>query len=219
MDQTQNKAREIDLVAEKAFEIQSNPGQRFSELVVRLFVECKFIQGHSVFWLSDKDEEAAERLVCHQGGGFRPYNSYTKRHHYLSEAKKVAKLFATTKSPEQDPFYKALNQVLNAQVSMKGQQLAVIDGSTSTVGGVLNYPVIVCSTFDGVYATDFLSHAEPTPLQENFQLEVQYAYANSAGSVRDEYFLIDIVEFAQLQSFSEALDRDAKSACMLLSRG
>ena len=78
MDQTQNKAREIDLVAEKLWPVMDHWGQPMGDVAVRLFVECKFIPSYSVFWFADKDTEAAEKLVC-SNGHFRQDNMYTKK--------------------------------------------------------------------------------------------------------------------------------------------
>jgi hypothetical protein len=126
MDQTQNKAREIDLIAEKLWPITDAFGRPVDNLAVRLFVECKFVPSHSVFWFAEKDQHSAEDLVCNSGL-FRSDNFYTRKHHYLSQSEKVAKLFATSasKASENEPFYKALNQVLNAMVSMSGQPITV----------------------------------------------------------------------------------------------
>lgn len=218
MDQSQNKAREVDLIAEKAFEIRDPFNHWHGDLVVRLFIECKFVPGHSVFWFLDKNQDAALRLVLKQGGGFRPDNFYTKRHHYLSQSSRVAKVFASSKSQEQDPFFKALNQVLNAQVSMQHKPVSVLDPKRATKKvAVLNYPVIVCSSFSTIYMADFFGSAEPAPVGDNFQLEVQYAYSDKDGNSRDDYFLIDIVDFAQLDKLSTALKVDADTACFMLA--
>jgi hypothetical protein len=64
MDQTQNKAREIDLVAEKLWPVMDTFGRTIDDVAVRLFIECKFIPSYSVFWFTDKDKESAEKLVC-----------------------------------------------------------------------------------------------------------------------------------------------------------
>lgn len=219
LDHIQGKAREIDLVAEKAFKITNHFGHYYGELAIRLFVECKFLPGHSVFWCADKDQPAAMNLVCKQGGGFRRDNFYTSRHHYLAEAPRVAKVFASSKaSAEQDPFFKALNQVLSAQVAMRDQLPSVFSENRERMKahGVLNYPVIVCSSFAGVYSVDFYSDDPPSQLVENFQLEVQYAYADKEGSARNDYFLIDIVEFDQLNKLTDALEIDAKTAIHFL---
>src|SRR5437868_4921451 len=77
MDQTQNKAREIDLIAEKLWPVNNTFGRRMGDVAVRLFIECKFVPSYSVFWFAEKDQESAQALVC-AGGSFRADNIYTK---------------------------------------------------------------------------------------------------------------------------------------------
>lgn len=121
MDQSQSKAREIDLIAEKSVQITDSIGRWQGYVVLRLYIECKFITSHSVFWFTAKDKKAAEQLVC-RNGNFRKNHSDTQDHHYISSCETVAKVFSTeSKSQEQEPFYKALNQVLSAYVSMQGR--------------------------------------------------------------------------------------------------
>lgn len=221
MDQSQNKAREIDLIAEKLFPIKDAFGSPVDDLAVRLFVECKFVPTHSVFWFTDKRQDAALELVC-SSGTFRANNSYTEKHHYLAQSAKVAKLFATSanKAQENDPFYKALNQALNAFVSMRGKPVSVPAllqrGRSAKV--TLEFPVVVCSSFDTVFAVDFYADAAPEVIEENFQLEVQYAYMDASERRRDEYFLLDFVAFKHLEEFAKAIKGDAQAAAFLLSR-
>jgi len=122
MDQSQNKAREIDLIAEKLW----LSGRPVDDIAVRLFIECKYVPSNAVFWFADKDRKSAEKLVC-SSGPFGPDNLYTERHHYLSQSQRVAKLFAssTSKTPENEPFYKALNQALNGMVSLRGRPVSI----------------------------------------------------------------------------------------------
>ena len=214
MDQTQGKAREIDLVAEKIWSIQGDYGRNEGEVGVRLFVECKFVPSYSVFWFADKDFVAAEHLVC-ASGLFRPENTYTKKHHYLVEhSQRVAKLFATAagRSQETEPYYKALNQVINATVSMRGQGISPVlsQGRSPTV--VLEFPVVVCSSFDQIYQVDFYSDTTPQAVAGNFQLELHYAYLNRNGQQRDDYFLLDFVEFKRLEGFAASIEQDARTA-------
>ena len=155
MDQTQNKAREIDLLAEKLWPVSDLFGNRLDDVAVRLFIECKFVPSHSVFWFAEKDQESAQDLVC-ASGSYLADNMYTKEHHYLAQSSKVAKLFATSASklPENEPFYKALNQALNAMVSMRGQPVSVpaLKKSRTTPRAVIDFPVVVCSSFAQMYS-------------------------------------------------------------------
>ena len=218
MDQSQQKAREIDLIAEKLWPMKDSFGRWRGDVVVRLFVECKFVPSHAVFWFAEKDMTATEDLVYGQGG-FRRNNMYTKEHHYLSTCARVAKVFASESTRGQDfePFYKALNQVLNAQVSMSGQLPAHPKLRKRSGGALLliNFPIVVCSSFDKLYATDFYEEIEPVQIPGNFQLEVQYAYIDRGGNQRDDHFLVDFVEFARMPEFSSLIARDAEVAAYL----
>lgn len=215
MDQTQNKAREIDLVAEKLWPVTDHWGRSIGDVAVRLFIECKFIPSYSVFWFTDKDMGAAENLVC-SSGGFRANNVYTKKHHYLAQSPRVAKLFAASvgRGADNDPYYKALNQVLNAMVSMRGGQVSAPalrkQGRWPMV--LLEFPVVVCSSFQQIYGVDFFADSKPQQVADNFQLEIQYAYIDRGGAHRDEHLLLDFVEFDQLNSFASAIEEDAKTA-------
>jgi len=218
MDQTQSKAREIDLVAEKLWPLTNLFGSPVDNIAVRLFIECKFVASDAVFWFADKDREAALELVC-ANAPFRTDNVYTDTHHYLYQSSQVAKLFSTsnTKAAENEPFYKALNQSLNAMVSMRGQPVTIpsLRKSRRHPKWVLEYPVVVCSSFDRMFAVDFYADSKPEPIKDNFQLEVRYAYVDRNQHQRNDYFLLDFVAFSKLVEFAEAIGNDAKAAVIL----
>ena len=220
MDQTQNKAREIDLVAEKVWPTTDSLGNEADVIAVRLFVECKFIASESVFWFADKDRNSAMKLVC-SNGIFQPTHSYTKEHHYLAQSPRVAKLFTTSnsKAPENEPFYKALNQALNAMVSMRGQSISIPSSKKhqGSPKALIELPVVVCSSFDKLFSVDFDSESEPKPIQDNFQLEVRYAYIDRHERQRDDYFLLDFVTFDKLAEFDTAVDKGARAAAYVAS--
>lgn len=220
MDQTQGKAREIDLIAEKLWPVSDAFGRPVDYVAVRLFVECKFIAASSVFWFANKDKGEATNLVC-AAHPFRPKNSYTDQHHYLSQSPRVAKVFATANSRgiESEPIYKALNQVLNALVAMRGRPLAIpkYRASGRSPAAVLELPVVVCSTFEKLYSVDFFSDSPPIPTSSNFQLEVRYAYVDPQSNQRDDYFLLDFVAFDNLDAYEAAVSKSAEGAAMLAS--
>ena len=217
MDQTQNKAREIDLIAERLWPVPTTFGHSEDNIAVRLFIECKFVPSHSVFWFAEKDQDSAQTLVCNRHH-FRPSNIHTQKHHYLAQSSKVAKLFATSasKAMENEPFYKALNQVLNAMISMSGRPLSVPAPGQSQMPplDVIEFPVIVCSSFDKIYSVDFYTESQPESIKDNFQLEVRYAYIDRYNKQQDDYFLLDFVEFSKLEKFTEAIEEDAKTLAL-----
>lgn len=220
MDQSQQKARELDLVAEKAWPITDIFGKWQGQVVARLFIECKFVPGHSVFWFMDKNRSAVEEMIC-TSGGFRKDNFYTVKHHYLASGNRVAKLFTSSnaKGQEAEPFYKALNQSLNALVSLRPQLPGLTHPSHSkgTPMVVLNFPVVIFSSFSLMYDADFFGVKQTTPITDNFQLEVQYAFVGPDGKGRDELFMLDFVEYEKLPSFMQAVESDAKAAATLAS--
>lgn len=222
MDQSQQKARELDLVAEKVWPITGSFREPVGEVAVRLFIECKFLPGYSVFWFTDKYRVAVEEMVC-RSGYFRPDNSYTAKHHYLAAGNRVAKLFSSSnaRGQEAEPFYKALNQSLNGLVSLRRQTPRIFSSRSSGRGFqlVLDFPVVVCSSFSQLYAADFAGMDAPRLVDDSFQLEVQYAYVEASGQSNDELFLLDVVEYDRLTQFVQAVELDAQVAGFLADRG
>jgi hypothetical protein len=220
MDHAQSKARELDLVVEKLWPISDEWGRGGGSVVVRLFVECKYVTSETVFWFAPKNKTAALSLVCSLGP-FRKNNSFTDKHHYLATSPRVAKIFSSNnaKAAENEPFYKALNQSLNATIAMRSQAPTHPDLAARRGGKivVLQYPVVVCSSFASLYDVDFLAESEAVEVEENFQLEVQYAYLDANGKQRDDYFLLDFVEFEKLPAFGKAIGEGAKAASLLVS--
>ena len=217
LEQTLGKAREIDIIAEKVMTRRGSYQHQGVLVLVRLFVECKYVGVPSVFWFAEKEREAAEKLVC-RSGKFRMDNTQTLDHHYLLGSE-VAKIFASasSKDAENEPFYKALNQVISAKVSMRGRKSIVKDlpehDRYKLV--VLEFPVVLCNSFEVLRRVSFYGASSPALISDRFQLEVQYAYVDHASTSRDEYFILDFVEFQHLAEFEKLLKRDAEIASHL----
>ena len=211
-DNISNKPREIDLIAEKAFDAKDRQGRFSGTVNVKLFVECKYISQKTVFWFHDKDEQKAENLVL-QTTPLKENNIYTKKHHYLEDPSTVAKLFAdeSKRSTDNEAFYKALNQSLNAMIYFrnKGSIIKLPPERDGYVLHTLEYPVIVCNSFEKLYRVEISTDTDPSNITDNFQLEVNYAYLTSDGDNRDEYFLIDILNFNLFGSFLDRIEDDA----------
>lgn len=104
-------------------------------------------------------------------------------------------------------------------VSMTGRPVSVpaLKKSGRSPRAVIEFPVVVCSFFDQIYSIDFYTESQPESIKDNFQLEVRYAYIDRQNNQRDDYFLLDFVEFNQLEKFAEAIDKDAKTAAFFAS--
>jgi hypothetical protein len=218
-DNVSSKPREIDLIAEKAFDAKDRFRGFFGTVNVKLFVECKYISQKTVFWFHDKDKQKAEELVT-QTTPLPPDNTYTAKHHYLGEVDRVAKLFSDEqkKSAESEIFYKALNQSLNAMVYYRNREsiIKLPKGGKDYILRTVNYPVIVCNSFENLYRVEIDTDADPSNITENFQLEVNYAYMTPNGSNINEYFLIDILNFDLFDNFLEKIEVDARLVSFFL---
>jgi len=215
IDQGQGKAREIDIIAEKVCNRRDCHRHNTIIVVVRIYIECKFVSVPSVFWFADRDQKLAEELVC-GSGPFRMDNLRTLEHHYLASSKSVAKVFASSKAKEADNelFYKALNQVLSARVSM-GEMKSFVQGlpeRSSFQLRRLEFPVVVFDSIKNLRKVQFFGASELEPISGNFQLEVRYAYNRSNGTSESEYLLVDFVDYDKLGPFCRLLEIDAEVA-------
>jgi hypothetical protein len=220
MDGATNKPREIDLIAEKHWIRQGGFGRNEGALIIKLFIECKYIPQSTVFWFSDKDIEAATKWVTSNTPLVKKDNAYTQRHHYLAPGRKVAKLFASKNRPgaENEVIYRALNQSLNAMVYLRGRESII---PTIKSGGIpklgsIEMPVILCNNFANFYRVEMDDQTTPRLIDESFQLEVNYAYQDFQGKHRSEYFLLDIVDFDKFDEYLKVLESDKTAIFQVL---
>lgn len=213
LDAATNRAREIDLVAEKVWNVGSLHAEVGSRLHMKLFVECKYVPEATVFWFDAKDEAAASEWLVQNTPLPSPSNTYTSRHHYLAGEPAVAKLFGTRQNRDTDreAMYKALNQALHAMVYLRRRRSNIPRDDRDRVPSyVIELPVIVVSTFANLFRVD-IGDEDVRPISENFLLEVNYAYLDTDGNDRNEYFLVDVVSLDKLDAFFAALESDAEA--------
>lgn len=219
MDNATNKPREIDLIAEKYWIYNDRFESKYGAVIVKLFIECKYIPQPNVFWFSDKDNAAATEWLA-SNTPLRKDNIYIESHHYLASTPKVAKLFASKNkpSPENEAIYRALNQSLNAMVYLSGRESIIpdIQGGRIPILASVEMPVILCNSFADFYRVEMESPNTPRGIDENFQLEVNYAYLDFHGNRRSEYFLLDVVDFEKLDSYLDVLEADKDAIFRIL---
>lgn len=217
-DNFTDKPREIDILTEKLFDIQEH-STWYGTLTVRLFIECKYITGKTVFWFDKKDRERAILRIKKDSGLDGPEsNTAIERHHYFLD-NPVAKLFTseTRKSEENEPINKAINQNLNATIYYRNKNdlkiVKIPKGRVDKNLKVIPYPIIVVNSFDNFYRVSMDNEEEIEQITEPFQLEVNYAYKDNnvfiedhRGDYRNEYFLIDVVSLEQLPNFLKSIE-------------
>lgn len=207
-DPATGKSREIDLIATRKWEIKDFLQGRFGELVIRLFIECKYIKDPAVFWFRQKNMPSAIKLAKDNRILRDKPDYYLDReptiHHYIDNVE-VAKRIA--KGGSRDDIFDAMNQCLNALIFFTYDRF--------TPGPYcIDFPIIVTDSFQNLHKRDSTSSGYSL-IDEPFQLEVDYSYKEpqTDGKTRDitKYFLIDIVAFEKLDTFLQDLEgRDIK---------
>jgi len=206
-----NRPREIDIVADRQFDVKKPLSDRYKgALLVRLFIECKYINKETVFWFDIKDKEKAIKKICKDTSLKPPSeNNLINSHHYLKD-NTVAKLFASLPDRIQDnePIYRALTQSLNAMVYYRSDHSIIPEEKlkSPTLENV-KYPLIICSDFKNFFKVDSNDKRGYSEVCDNFQLEVNYAYRDIRGAAINEYFIIDIINFQKFNQFLEELEK------------
>lgn len=149
-------------------------------------------------------------------------NINIERHHYYS-IKEVAKLFSSNQQNESrienEQLFKALSQSLNAMTYYKvfGSFSGRTEDPRIPILHEIEYPIIICNNFENFFRTD-LDETEPTEIEDNFQIEVNYGYLDPHNNNRNEYFLVDVVNFSKFDEFLTNLkENDIHTVSNILS--
>ena len=219
MDSSSNKPREIDLIVEKSWRCDDEFEGKYGTINIKLFIECKYIPQTNVFWFSEKDLVSTNKWLR----DYTPLperNMFTESHHYLATNNKVAKLFASKTRPniENEVIYKALNQSLNAMVYLRHREsiIPIPNDRRSNILSTIELPVILCNSFKKFYRIEMDDSSNPKVIDDNFQLEVNYAYLDRNKNNKNEFFLIDIVDFNMIDEFLNQIDSDIDAILQIM---
>lgn len=214
-DNATDKAREIDIIAEKAFGVNDIYRRTKGWLNVRFIIECKYINTETVFWFDAKDKKKAEERVT-TDTPLTKDNSYTQKHHYMSD-NKVAKLFSSEKSKDlpNEPIYKAINQNLNAMIYFRHEAPMLLQDQR--ILQTVCYPIIILNDFKKIFGVNIGESNYSVITDKYFQLEINYAYLDSSKQNMNEYFLIDVIDFLHLHAFlSEIQTKDIEAIQVMM---
>jgi len=208
-DGSTNKPREIDIVAEKTWPYSwlGSTGN----ITIRLFVECKYIPNVNVFWFSGKDRKSTMSYLKNISKGNTHFR-FLEQHHYLKTCEETAKLFDSSpeKALENEVIYKAINQSINAMVNLRQTEDIISSEEKNYPNDLytLDVPIIMVNSFDKFFRTNIGGDGEVSQIDSNFELEVNYAYKDPMGHNRNDFFLIDVVEFNKIDPFLELIELD-----------
>jgi len=209
-DSLSNKPREIDIIAEKVFPIELSFGRYWGNVVLRLFIECKYINNTIAFWFDKKDTKKTTDLLERNFGLSTFISDQPVRHHRFFILDDVAKLYTSGRdSQDNDVIYKAINQSLNALVYYRDNNILGVQVNKHL--RTIHYPVIVCQDFKKFFKVSIGDLDKYETLKEKFCLELNYVYPTN-GSSKSEYFLIDVVDFSNFSDYLKDLEeKDLKS--------
>lgn len=203
-DAFSEKPREIDIIAEKVF--PDMDGSMYTGAVIaRLFVECKYIVEQTTFWFEKRNSDKAKKVVNRTRAFHETEENYEvlHLHHYLSESL-IAKLYKTFgKNADGDPIFKAITQCLNATIYYRYHPTDLRSKYNHQSVTELNYPIIVCNSFEKFIKKDTTVGSNQLPITEPFLLEVDYAY-KMADKPTEEMFYIDVTDINALKNFETA---------------
>lgn len=210
-DSVSDKPREIDIIAEKEYQVNSILRAWLGTVTVRLFLECKYINKSTVFWFDEKDRlRARERVIADMGYRSASHGHEMDTHHYYSE-EYAAKLFATKDVREDgDPIYKAIAQSINAMVYYRNRPGIFPQPDNVNVGELhsLSFPIIVVNAFDEFYGKNVrVPESANFLITDPFQLEVNYAYLDQSKNSQNEYFIIDVTSIDHLGDFISRIEK------------
>lgn len=216
-DNTTEKSREIDIIAEKAFTPEWVTGFPCKENIrIRLFIECKYITEETVFWFDNKNKIKAKKIIT-ENTPCDDNNLETDKHHYLSGHEAV-KLYSSgiTKSTNNESIYLAINQSLHSLIYFRDSP-TISENSRGDERPIINYPVIICNNFDYFYQTNFKLEPPKKIVEETFQIELNYAYKDTKSEKDiDEFFLIDIINYEKLTDFTKMLSDECQMMSVFL---
>ena len=225
IDPSTDKARELDLIAEKYFYVPQYHHGDPTVVTIRLLVEFKYIpkEGGVLFWFDSLNLRRAMEWVIRNTPFERNHITFYKQHYLRNREDKnarepVAKLFAseTQKMPENEPMYRAVNQCLSGYINNSREVHS--KRADNVKARTISYPAIVCSSFAGCFRTDVATQADPVPLTSDCQLEINYAYVTPQGRSREEYVLIDLVQCSGLDDFLATIELEAEGATNILEQ-
>jgi len=208
-DDTANKPREIDIIAQKNVEVIDDPEKGvISQFKLFLFIECKYFKNEVAFWMRpNREGEAKEAMIIE---AIRSVDEWDKKlileeeglfreHHYLREGF-IGKLYD---SKNEKPIFDALTQPIKSLTFFKERRAEK---------GIY-YPIVVYSGIEGIYAIKRkgadLDKLEP---KKELIFGLNYSYRSVVDNkLKTNHFYIDFIHQGGLGDFVEEIIRGESS--------
>lgn len=218
LDDTSEKAREIDIVATKpmVYSKGMNTNLQQEEFYAKLFIECKYIDSDVIFWkdqISDVNIKHATQYAINisQIGG--KLDQINEKFHYskFQKDKCISKLFTNIPKPQkstEDVIYQSFNQSLKSLIHFRSVNL-----SSKTI----YYPVVIYKLREGSLLLTYDKSIDETKEVKNQSLEVFYTFKANDGNAVSKFFIVDFVDFSKLENYINTINVDMIEVRSVLS--
>lgn len=200
-DPDSDKSREIDIEAKKEYTVTYDSfDKRGEKIIVKLYIECKYIKSPVVFWFKEKNKEKAielakDNLIMEDKPDYAGEN-----HHYV-EGSAAAELW---QQENNDIIADAKHKVLKALIVSQNDNSEYYE---------IKYPIIVVNNLE-LLAKREAGEKNYSEINNNFQIEINYSYKDNKKNDIKKYFLIDLVSYNLLADFLRELEN--KDILMLI---
>lgn len=195
-DPDSDKSREIDIEAKKEYPvIYHSFGRRGEKIVVKFYIECKYIKSPIVFWFKEKNKEKAIELAKDNPiMEDKPdhYFNAKEKHHYV-EGNEVAVEWTQENN---DVIADAKHKVLKALIVSQNEGSEYYE---------IKYPIIIINDLEQLAKRE-VGEKNYSKINNNFQIEVNYSYKDNKKNDIKKYFLIDLVSYTLLDNFIKELE-------------
>jgi hypothetical protein len=198
-DDTTDKPREIDLVAQKEI-ISHEPDLGESRFSVFLFIECKYFKEGVAFRMYPNQGQDGLSAIISGGMSVdildRNNGNLWRNHHYVSTPY-LAKLYDTKEN----------NEVFNA-ITGTVKSLLFFKDNQHKKG--LYYPLVIYSGIEGLYCINGndISNLDELDPVKNVVFGLNYSYRNTnTSALNTRYFCVDFVNKDSLGEFLDSIGK------------
>jgi len=207
-DETANKPREIDIIAQRNVEVK----EAIDQFKLFLFIECKYFKNEVAFRARRNNKEESKEAIIIEGLD-KEYllegENLFREHHYLKEGF-IGKLYDSFPK-EQGAVFNAVTQPIKSLTFFKERsyKMEVEKGLTKAI----YYPIVVYSGIEGIYAIK-RKEADLDKLEPKKELifGLNYSYKSVVDNkLKTNHFYIDFIHQDSLGNFIEDVIRKESS--------
>jgi len=195
IDDTTNKPREIDIMAQKIFPIPDDT--RAEELRVNLLIECKHFNEEIALWMYDRITDFTVLNSHDINPILLQQNGVAEKHHYLNQ-QQLGWLYDMGKNTKdnQEFMFNAIIQPVKSLTFFRDKY---------PMGKALHYAICVYEGIPGIYKiksladTNNLQQLQPEPF---VTVGLNYSYKSSVnGNLQTGPYCVDFVHFDKLLDY------------------